>query len=414
MIIKPVVFTVPIAKVLCIVAAAGAPLAEPREVARNFRARQQAIVTMGPEREASDPHALDEVLLGYFGPSVEEDSASGNLWGAARMAIDRANAEGGYRGIPFRLAPAWSESPWQAGVQKLASLVYKDRIWAIVGGIDGPSTHLAEQIAAKARLAVISPVTTDKSANLAGVPWIFSCSAGDHLAAPRLCAAIVGRSDQRPLVMVESDRHDPHQFAVELRKCLSLRRVAPEHHLQFHAGDQPPDGAQLGRLVAWIMRTGPGAVVIVAGPSVSGSLVRQLVATGYTGPIFGGPAMARRMFLRAAGRAADGAVFPLVSTVGTDDVPTAWHPFASRFQKRYGRAADGAAGKMFDAVSLLIEAIRAAGLNRAGIGDAIRNLAPWQGVAGPIAWDPVGANTEPVRLGTIKGGQLKQWAREKE
>ncbi len=58
--------------------------------------------------------------------------------------------------------------------------------------------------------------------------------------------------------------------------------------------------------------------------------------------------------------------------------------------------------------TLPLEAIRAAGLNRARIGDAIRNLAPWQGVAGPIAWDPVGANTGPVRLGTIEGGQLRE------
>jgi ABC-type branched-subunit amino acid transport system substrate-binding protein len=403
----PVCLTAPIVTLLCIVSAVGAPLAEPRDVARQFRDRQQAIVYMGPGRGASAPEDLDEVLLGYFGPAVEEDSAAGDLWGAARMAIDRANAEGGYRGIPFRLAPAWSESPWQAGVRQLASLVYKDRIWAIIGGIDGPSTHLAEQIAAKARLAVISPVSTDKSVNLAGVPWIFSCSAGDHLSAPRLGDAIVSRLDKRPLVMVESDQHDPHQFAVELRKYLARHRVAPEHHLQFHAGDQPPDGTQRDRLVAWVMRTDPGAVVIVAGPSISGSLVRQLVAAGYTGPIFGAPVMGRRMFLREAGRAAEGTVFPLVSMVGTHDVPAAWHPFASRFQNRYGRAADGAAGKMFDAVSLLIEAIRAAGLNRARIGDAIRNLAPWQGVAGPIAWDPVGANTGLVRLGTIEGGQLK-------
>ncbi len=402
----PVFLTAPIVMVYCILAG-GDLMAEPRGVARNFRDRQEAIVYAGPGRETSEPVDLDEVLLGYFGPAMEENSAEGDLWCAAQMAIDEANAQGGYRGVPFRLVSAWSESPWQAGVQQLASLVYKDRIWAIVGGIDGPSTHLAEQIAAKARLAVISPVSTDKSANLAGVPWIFSCSAGDHLTAPRLCAAIAEREGKRPLVMVESDRHDSHQFASELRKCLARRHLALEYHIQFHAGDLQPDQAQLQHLIAKIVQANPGAVVIVAGSSSSGILVRQLAAAGYGGPIFGAPPMGRRIFLREAGRAAEGAVFPLASRVVANGNCSAWHSFASRYQDHYGRTADGAAGKMFDAVTLLVEAIHTAGLNRVKIGDALRNLAPWQGVTGSIAWDPVGANTGLVQLGTIQGGRLK-------
>ena len=36
-------------------------------------------------------------------------------------------------------------------------IVYQDRVWAIIGGIDGPSAHLAEQVVAKARLAAGLP-----------------------------------------------------------------------------------------------------------------------------------------------------------------------------------------------------------------------------------------------------------------
>jgi hypothetical protein len=40
---------------------------------------------------------------------------------------------------------------------------YEDKVWAIIGGIDGATTHLAEQVAAKAQLTLVNPVATDRS-----------------------------------------------------------------------------------------------------------------------------------------------------------------------------------------------------------------------------------------------------------
>jgi ABC-type branched-subunit amino acid transport system substrate-binding protein len=112
------------------------------------------------------------------------------MWRAACLAIDQANQTGGYRGAPFRLVAGWAENPWGSGVTQITRMVYVHNVWAIIGGIDGPSTHLAEQVAAKARLTLLSPVCTDRTANLANVPWMFSCLPQDHLQAPVLAEAI--------------------------------------------------------------------------------------------------------------------------------------------------------------------------------------------------------------------------------
>ena len=108
------------------------------------------------------------------------------MWCAASLAVEQANEAGGYRGLPFRLMPAWSDNPWGSGVKELTRLVFEDKIWAIVGGADGPTTHLAEQVAVKAGLPLINPVSTDKTVNLTNVPWIFSCTPQDPLQARRL------------------------------------------------------------------------------------------------------------------------------------------------------------------------------------------------------------------------------------
>ena len=91
------------------------------------------------------------------------------------MAIEEANAEGGYKETPFRLKPGWSENPWASGVSSVVRMAYLERVWAIIGSIDGSTTHLAEQVVAKARVTQIDPASTDRSVNMANVPWVFSC-----------------------------------------------------------------------------------------------------------------------------------------------------------------------------------------------------------------------------------------------
>jgi ABC-type branched-subunit amino acid transport system substrate-binding protein len=111
--------------------------------------------------------------------------------------------------------------------------------------------------------------------------------------------------------------------------------------------------------------------------------------------------MGRRAFLAAAGSNSEGVLIPLL-----DDPATGFQGFAAKFQSHFHVFPDFAAAQAYDATCLLITAIRKAGLNRARIGDAVRELSPWQGLAGIITWDPLGENTRPVRLGVIHRGRV--------
>ncbi|MBL7041774.1 MAG: ABC transporter substrate-binding protein, partial [Pirellulaceae bacterium] len=183
--------------------------AEPDRRKPFFDARKQRSEYAGPGRETStSEEEVEEVLIGYFGPSDPDDPIGGDLWKAAQLAIAQVNSKGGYRGKPFRLVPAWSENPWGTGVKLVTRLAYDQRVWAIVGGIDGPTTHLAEQVVAKARLPLVSPISTDKTVNLANVPWMFSLAPGDHLLAPPLAAEIAARIGDGHFMIVSADDHD--------------------------------------------------------------------------------------------------------------------------------------------------------------------------------------------------------------
>ena len=133
---------------------------------------------------------MSEVVLGWFGPGDPDHPEFGDFWRGAVLALEEENAGGGYRGRPFRLQPVWSESPWAAGIIDLTRLVVGGGVWAVLGGVDGTTTHLAVQIALKAHVLLLSPGSTDATTDHANVPWLFSLPPSDERIAPVLADAL--------------------------------------------------------------------------------------------------------------------------------------------------------------------------------------------------------------------------------
>jgi ABC-type branched-subunit amino acid transport system substrate-binding protein len=92
-------------------------------------------------------------------------------------------------------------------------------------------------------------------------------------------------------------------------------------------------------------------------------------------------------------------LFPLLF-----DPVAAPRSFVVEFERQTHAEPDYAAAATYDGMTMLVAAVRSAGLNRARIGDALHDLAPWTGVTGTITWDRMGSNTRAVDLGTIHNG----------
>jgi len=420
-----------------------------------FDARTRQTLYAGPGRQEFAPADVEEVLIGYFGPNKASDAQESDMYRAASLAIDRANQAGGFNGVPFRLVPGWSDNTWQSGAAEVIRMAYTQKVWAIVGGIDGPSTHVAEQVVAKARLTLLSPGSTDRSANLVNVPWMFSCLPGDHLQAPILARAIAShvrlcrktpssarerailspgkdgevsrrrigsivdvglrrrcrQAEERPLearsgfptepmenpfLLVSSTDHDSHLLTVELGRSLAQRRLAPCFHFEFKPGQK-----NYSLLADKIVQAEVRALVLIAAAEESAQVICTLREKGFKGIVFGGPRMGSRSFLEKAGKVAEGVIFPLLYTPGKES-----DSFEEEFACRFGNRPDYLAAHTYDSVSLLIAAIRKAGLNRPRICDAVRELSPRQGVTGSIRWDSLGSNSRPVGLGTVRAGRV--------
>lgn len=377
------------------------PAAPAAEIAPHVDHRQRQLEFT---ESAIDPQAASdrpEVGIAWFGPAHAEDPLGGDLWVAATLAVEEANAAGGCQGRPFRLRPRWAANPWGSGVRGLFRLVYDEPVVAVLGSVDGASTHLAEQVVAKARLPLVSPVSTDASVNYAGVPWMFSCAPGDAAVAGMLAQAIA--VEPGSTVLVNATDHDSRALAQAVAGALADEGRPVAQQIQFTPGGET-FVAQLRRLAA----AKPERIVVIAGAEDSARFLRGLRQAGVTATVFGSAAMAARTFVEQADGAAEGVRFPLL--VSAADTTGDRRAFESRFTRLSGKAPDYRALLTYDATTVLLAAIREAGPDREGIRVALRRLTPWTGIAGRIDWDGLGRNLRaPAGWGTICEGRVVPW-----
>jgi ABC-type branched-subunit amino acid transport system substrate-binding protein len=245
-------------------------------------------------------------------------------------------------------------------------------------------------------LVLISPVSTDKSVNLANVPWMFSTAPPDHRQVPVLAEDIARRVRNGRFVVLSATDHDSHFFARELGQALSKRGLGPRFQFQF-----PPGEAEMASLVQRTLDSDADSVLLLAGVDDSARLTVALRTNGYRGVVFGRSVLAHRRFVQLAGEHAEGVVFPLLNP---ESMPNG--ALAEQFLATTGHRPDYTALHTYDAVQLVLAAIRQSGLNREKIRATLLELSPWQGVSGVVRWDKHGANTRTTALGTIEAGEV--------
>jgi branched-chain amino acid transport system substrate-binding protein len=387
-----------------------------------LRFRERALEYTGPEEDGQLKN-LQQVNIGWFGPSDQTSHLAGDMWWAANFAVQEANAHGGARGLPIQLVPCWSVNPWGAGVAQLARMIYTDQPLAILGSVDSAFTHLAEQVVAKAQLPLVSPVTTDSSVTLAGVSWMFACAPGDTAIARVLVndvlAALVHPNDK--LVLLACTDHDSRMTAQEALKEFTRRQRLPDFRF-----DVPPGARGLSEQLTALAQSTPAAVLIIAGAEDAARLVvavrdklprvKPAPPTAIARPpmpgepavgpvIFGSQSMGCARFRELAGAAAEGVRFPLL--FGPHASATNWAQFTASFAVDHQHTPDYTAVLTYDATRLLIEAIRRGGLNRGRVREALTELSPWNGLAGPIRFDGTGQNVRTnIGMGVMRDGAV--------
>jgi len=338
----------------------------------------------GSETLSASAISSGEIVIGIFAPDDENHPVGRALVRGATLAVDQANATGGSDGRPIRLVRRWADDPWGAGSKEVIRLVFEDRAWALIGGPDGASTHVAQQIATKAHIPLIAPVSSDPSLTHTRVPWIFRLPPDDTAQAALLVGEGIAPMKLERIGLLSSTDHDGRTAAAELVATLERAGSPPVFHLEVAPNDIDP-----ADLVARIVAFEPDGLIIRIPRTDLRRVAEDLGAAGLEVPIF--LPWIPGLDLRQSPLATPG---PVVS-VAPFAAPKTCGPYLKlvrAFIERHGEAPTPAAVYGYDAAQILIEAFRSGASGRVELVDRMTKGTPFTGATGTIAWDTGGGN----------------------
>jgi len=375
-------------------------------------------IYMGAARKIPDPKDLTEVRIGFFGP-IENNSESVlglRMLHGAQLAMEEANAGGGYGGKPFKLMVHNDYNNWQAKAvygdvrptdaaiwgaasNETVKMAYDEGVWAIFGSISSESTHIALRVALRAELPVVSSANTDPTVPETTIPWYLGTMQDDrqqYLTLARHIYTELGL--KRVAVLRASSRYGRYG----LPKFLDASRRLG-HPVVMEQIFQPGDKDYTKQLKV-IRSSRPDAVFLVGDELEAAAILKQMRAAGMKQRVFGAFRTLGDTLLKEAGDAAEG--FEAVYPYDPNRNDPHWIDFNRRFENRFREKPEQFAAMAYDTMNLLLDSICKAGLNRARIHDALANVEEYDGVTGHMVFDPNLKNTAPLYLGTVHNGAI--------
>ncbi len=345
----------------------------------------------GAGREVPDPADLKSVRIGVLAPEKRPEGLQ--IRDAVQMALDEANRKGGYRNIPFEMVFKPDDGLWGVAAQRVVDLAYEDKVWTIIGGVDGQRTHVAELVVSKAWVPVISPAATDSSVDYANVPWVFRCPPADSHQAELLIDYAQKQNYRHAVVLTELEREGHTGY-------LRLKDQADQRHFYFEAHYEYPTGDP-GQVIARLKETAFDVLIIWGNTAPALSLLQGLRAAGISTPVLAPSMLAVPEAAAGADWVGDLVVSAPFDLSRQDPEAIA---FAEKFRTRWGVPPSPVAFFSYDAARLVMQTIEKTGLNRMRIRDELTQ-ASFDGLTGKIRFNSLRGNTAEPVLMSLKNGR---------
>jgi len=381
---------------------------------------QDLVEYNGAARDIPDPDlkSLSEIRIGFLAPLYDHpDQVLGNrMLNGATLAIDEANAGGGYGGKPFRLVTHndydnWQMSKsatvgasrdsaiWGAASNDAVRMIYDDKVWAMFGSISSESTHIALRLTLKGETPLVNSASTDPTIPETIIPWYFTDLQDDREQGYTLARHIYTELGFKRVALLRvNDRYG--RFGVIKFRDASRRLGHPVVIEQkFIPGD-----TDFRRQLQVIDDSRVDAIVLWTDIAPTAKILQQMQELGMKQRVFGSHRTIGDELIKLAGPAAEGfeAVFPY----DPNRADARWQEFNARFETRFHEKPDHFAALAYDAMQILLNAICRTGLNRGRIRDALAGTESYQGVTGDMVFDPNSKNISPLFLARVHEGKI--------
>jgi len=345
---------------------------------------------------------VDEVRIGFIGPLENHPEAAlgKRMLNGATLAIEEANAAGGYGHKPFRLMIHNDSAIWGASSNEVVKMVYDDKVWAIFGSISGDTTHIALRVALRAEVPIVNSASTDPTIPETLIPWYFTDIQDDRMQSYTLARHIYGEVGlKRVAILRVNDRYG--RFGVPKFRDASRRLGHPVVIEQKFM----PYETDFRRQLKVIQDSRVDGIVLWTDQAKAAGILKQMQELGMHQRVFGSHRTLGDELVAQAGAATDGyqAVYPY----DPSSKSAAWLEFKTRYEARFHEQPDHFASLAYDQMQILLQSICKAGLNRALIRDTLYGTQTYTGVTGEMTFDPNDKQMRSLFLGTVHKGKIE-------
>jgi len=337
----------------------------------------------GWQGDILNPEELSEIRIGLFMPNDRTNPTALPILNSAHLAISESNAAGGFYGIPFRLVERWAYDPWGAGSKEMIKMVYQDSVWAVIGSLDGNTTHIAEQIVTKAWLPLLSPVSSDPTLTYIRIPWMFRLSPDYKSQAKVIVNRGIRVQSLKKVGLITDADHDGRIFAKEIIAALKSELDHPLFHFEV-----PVSNSNFNEITQRAITFKVDGMIIYLQRGDVTKLLSQLQKNDCSISVF--LPWIPGLDIENLSKVYDGPTY-FVEPFLHSDSPV-YASFKQNYHQRYGTFPPPSAAYTYDAVHLLVRSLNESGLNRSRLRDAIAQIDNYHGVTGKISWDNGGGN----------------------
>ncbi len=341
------------------------------------------------------------ILVGLAGPFSQDRATS--MLQAAELAVREINGRGGIRGRPLQLVVLDDSANADVTLRVARELYDNSNVIAVVGHLTSSSTLAAAPVYGSGTnpIVQISPSASSPLITDAG-PHTFRVCPSDLVHGSRLAEwARAQLGAERAAILYQNDDYGRGVRATFASSFLELGGsiVSEDPYV-----DEIPS---FGPFLQRVRQRGGADVLLIAGTRASGSRIAATLDTvGMSVRILGGDGLV------GLGQTtmAEGAT---ISTAYLPDRPGDRNgDFVRAYRAAYrNELPDHSGAGTYDILYLLAQAMEAVGPDRGRIRDYLarvgRDIEPFEGVTGPIAFDENGdVPQKDVVIGVISDGRL--------
>ena len=372
---------------------------------------RQSVSYQGPtraiEKDIPDGAAVIGMILPLRGPQESEGKA---LLAAAQLALEAEQLLGPLPdGRRLVLVVRDESGPWGQASSEILKLIEQDHALVLLTSANGNSAHLAEQIANKISIPILT-LSSDPTTTQANVPWLFRLGPSDTDQAYAFCQRIYTHLGLRKVLLIVQKDHDGSVGGAEFEKAARNLKVVPPIRLEISdsASNLEPVGEML-------QTEGLDAIVVWTDAPLAEKLLPLIHQGQPSTPVF----LCRKAAQLSTESGSDSGNAALVSArepqssgvhFTVRSLQQRQEAGQAKFQQLYlaqtGTTAGIAATEVYEAVHVIAAALRSAGASRALLRDYFANTGRSGNTTGIISFDPAGNSVQEfaiVKLRTSAG-----------